>query len=196
MSAGFRKVGVIGRSGQKGLEDVLAELLIAVTNAGAEVMLEDRFAHFSANGYPTFGRQTIGREADLIVVLGGDGSMLSAARALVEYGKPMIGVNRGRLGFLTDISPDRVQEQLTAVMSGDFNSEERFLLGATVTRNGEVVAQGGALNDVVVNSGTAAQMIEVELYIDGDFVNRQHADGMIVSTPTGSTASRTPRRSG
>lgn len=184
----FARVGVVGRSRQDGIEAVLAELMTALRLAGAEVLLEDRFGGLTAEGGETHTRSQIGEGADLIIVLGGDGSMLSAAREMLPYGKPMLGINRGRLGFLTDISPDRLSEQIAAVMSGDFSSEERFLLDVSVVRGGETVAEGDALNDVVVNSGTSAQMIEIELYIDDEFVNRQRADGLIVSTPTGSTA--------
>ncbi|EAQ97759.1 NAD(+) kinase [Congregibacter litoralis] len=184
----FSQVGVVGRSRQEGIETVLEELIGALRDAGATLLLEDRFGELTSDGGDTHTRDSIGAHADLIIVLGGDGSMLSAAREMLQYGKPMLGVNRGRLGFLTDISPDRVREQIAAVMSGDFSSEERFLLDVSVQRNGETVAEGDALNDVVVNSGTSAQMIEVELYIDDEFVNRQRADGLIVSTPTGSTA--------
>jgi NAD+ kinase len=181
-------VGVVGRSRQKDLGEVLGDLLAALAAAGAEVLLEDRFVDFAPRGHELYDREAIGASADLVIVLGGDGSMLSAARSLLAYGKPMLGVNRGRLGFLTDISPDRLGEQIAAVLAGHFSSEERFLLDVCVERGGEVVAEGDALNDVVVNSGTSAQMIEVELTIDDAFVNRQRADGLIVATPTGSTA--------
>ncbi|MFT4768026.1 MAG: NAD+ kinase [Glaciecola sp.] len=184
----FSRVGVVGRSRQDGIEAVLDELITVLHKAGAEVLLEDRFVGLTAEGCETHSRDRIGAGADLIIVLGGDGSMLSAAREMLQFGKPMLGINRGRLGFLTDISPDRLSEQVAAVMGGDFSSEERFLLDVSVVRDGETVAEGDALNDVVVNSGTSAQMIEVELYIDDEFVNRQRADGLIVSTPTGSTA--------
>lgn len=188
MSAAFQRVGVVGRSRQAGLEAVLAQLLATLSAAGAEVMLEDRFADLAGRGYELHDRETIGARADLVIVLGGDGSMLSAARALRPFGKPMLGINRGRLGFLTDIRPDTLKESIERVLRGDYSSESRFLLDVRVQRAGETVAEGGALNDVVVNSGTSAQMIEVELYLDGEFVNRQRADGLIVSTPTGSTA--------
>ena len=188
MGTVFSKVGVVGRSRQAGVEDVLAELLTALRAGGAEVLLEDRFADVCGQERELHTRESIARAADMVVVLGGDGSMLSAARNLVPFNKPMLGVNRGRLGFLTDISPDLIAQQIKAVLSGDYSVEERFLLDVRVVRSGETVAEGDALNDVVVNSGTSAQMIEVELYIDGEFVNRQRADGLIVSTPTGSTA--------
>lgn len=188
MARAFDTVGVIGRSRQEGLDEVLGELLQTLRAAGAKVLLEDRFREHAQDDCTVDAREQIGAAADLVIVLGGDGSMLSAARTLLQYGKPMLGINRGRLGFLTDISPDRIGEQIASVMQGEFRSEERFLLDVKVLRAGEVVADSEALNDVVVNSGTSAQMIEVELYIDEEFVNRQRADGLIVSTPTGSTA--------
>ncbi|MFT7287912.1 MAG: NAD+ kinase [Halieaceae bacterium] len=184
----FARVGVVGRGRQDGLEEVLADLLHTLHSCGAEVLLESHFGDLANVDSELHDREAIGASADLVIVLGGDGSMLSAARSLLAYGKPMLGINRGRLGFLTDISPDRVGEEITAVMKGDFSSEERFLLEVSVQRAGNTIAESDALNDVVVNSGTSAQMIEMELYIDGEFVNRQRADGLIVSTPTGSTA--------
>ena len=188
MDAVFRNVGVVGRSRQQGVGEVLGELLSVLRASGASVLVEDRFADVAGEGFELHSREAIAQAADLVVVVGGDGSMLSAARNLAPFGKPMLGVNRGRLGFLTDISPDRIDEQIRAVLAGDYTVEERSLLDVRVVRGGETVAEADALNDVVVNSGTSAQMIEVELYIDDEFVNRQRADGMIMSTPTGSTA--------
>ena len=188
MKAVFPNVGVVGRSRQRGAGEVLGELLRVLREAGAEVLLEDRFVDVVDDGSALHSRESIAQAADLVVVVGGDGSMLSAARNLAPFRKPMIGVNRGRLGFLPDISPDRIDEQLSAVLGGDYAVEERALLDVAVRRDDVVVAAGDALNDVVVNSGTSAQMIEVELYIDDEFVNRQRADGLIVATPTGSTA--------
>jgi len=133
-------------------------------------------------------REEIGQQSDLVIVAGGDGSLLSAARTLAKYDTPVLGVNRGRLGFLTDITPDQIAEQVPAVLDGKYTRENRFLLDAHVLRHGEQIARADALNDVVVNSGTSAQMIEFELSVDGTFVYRQRADGLIVSTPTGSTA--------
>ena len=132
--------------------------------------------------------EEVGKQADLVIVVGGDGSLLSAARTLAKYNTPVLGVNRGRLGFLTDISPDDIAQQIPAVLDGAYESETRFLLTAEVRREGQVIGSEDALNDVVVNSGSSAQMIEYELYIDDIFVYRQRADGLIISTPTGSTA--------
>ena len=114
--------------------------------------------------------------------------MLSAARTLAKYDTPVLGVNRGRLGFLTDVLPDDIAVQISAVLDGNFERESRFLLSAEVRRDSQSMSHEDALNDVVVNSGSSAQMIEFELYINDTFVYRQRADGLIISTPTGSTA--------
>ncbi len=179
----------MGRRQQDGLDLVLQELLDLLAQRGHEVILEDRLVELlPGTGMRLASRDEIGEESDLVIVAGGDGSMLSAARTLAKYETPVLGVNRGRLGFLTDITPDQIAEQVPRVLDGEYDTENRFLLDAYVEREGQPVARADALNDVVVNSGTSAQMIEIELSIDGKFVYRQRADGLIVSTPTGSTA--------
>ncbi len=189
MRTAFEKIGLIGRSQQDGIVDPLSQLITLLEQRGLDVLLEDRLAEVVPDhGQRLATRDEIGQDADLVIVVGGDGSLLSAARTLVKYDTPVLGVNRGRLGFLTDISPDEIANQVPAVLDGEFTRERRFLLDARVSREGKTVARADALNDVVVNSGTSAQMIELELYINDTFVNRQRADGLIVATPTGSTA--------
>ncbi len=189
MAAPFKKIGLVGRSQQRGSEDVLQQLLALLDERGMEVMLEDRLGDLAPDfGGELYERTVIGQQADLVIVVGGDGSLLSAARTLAKYATPVLGVNRGRLGFLTDITPDEIAQQVPPVLDGHYEKEQRFLLDADVSRGGRVVGRADALNDVVVNSGTSAQMIEFELYINDIFVYRQRADGLIVSTPTGSTA--------
>jgi len=189
MQGSFQKIGLVGRSQQEGLDLVLQELLDLLEARGHEVLLEDRLGELvPGHGAPLASRDEIGQAADLVIVSGGDGSLLSAARTLAKYETPVLGVNRGRLGFLTDITPDRIAQEVPRVLDGQYDKESRFLLDAHVLRNGDVIARADALNDVVVNSGTSAQMIEVELSINDIFVYRQRADGLIVSTPTGSTA--------
>jgi NAD+ kinase len=189
MAGAFKKIGLVGRSQQRGSEDVLLQLLALLDERGLQVMLEDRLGELAPDyAAGLYQRDAIGQEADLVIVLGGDGSLLSAARTLAKYGTPVLGVNRGRLGFLTDITPDEIAQQVPEVLDGHYTQEQRFLLDANVQRAGKVVGRADALNDVVVNSGTSAQMIEFELYINDTFVYRQRADGLIVSTPTGSTA--------
>ncbi len=189
MQASFKIIGVVGRSQQSGLREVLQQLVALLEARGLEVVLEDRLREvLPEHGQRLATRDEIGQETDLIIVVGGDGSLLSAARTLAKYETPVLGVNRGRLGFLTDITPDEMAREIPPVLEGNFERESRFLLDADVRRDGVVVGRADALNDVVVNSGTSAQMIEFELYINDTFVYRQRADGLIVSTPTGSTA--------
>jgi NAD+ kinase len=189
MHSSFHTIGLIGRSQQGGIRDVLKQLMPLLLSRGLQVLLEDRLDK-KAPGHSCelATRDDIGQRADLAIVVGGDGSLLSAARTLAKYGTPVLGINRGRLGFLTDITPEQIETQVPAVLDGKFFAESRFLLDATVYRDDHVVGRADALNDVVVNSGTSAQMIEFELFIDDSFVYRQRADGLIVSTPTGSTA--------
>ena len=189
MQTSFNRIGVVGRSQQRGLQDVLCQLLALLEARGLEVVLEDRLGEVVPGLSPVLAnRDEIGRASDLIIVVGGDGSLLSAARTLAKYDTPVLGINRGRLGFLTDITPDQMSREIPQVLDGHFERESRFLLDAQVRREDHLVGRADALNDVVVNSGTSAQMIEFELYINDDFVYRQRADGLIVSTPTGSTA--------
>ena len=189
MKNGFSKIGLIGRGRHEGSVDTLRSLLDLLAQRKLEVFIEPRLAKLCPDcNAQEAGRDEIGEQCDLVIVVGGDGSMLSAARTMAKYKTPLLGVNRGRLGFLTDISPDEIDVKVPEVLDGKYESEERFLLDVAVERDGEIIGRADALNDVVVNSGTSAQMIEFELTIDDVFVYRQRADGLIISTPTGSTA--------
>jgi NAD+ kinase len=187
----FRNIGIIGRDGN-GVVESLQRLVTFLRSRGLNIIIGDHIQHLldasSLQDARICSRKMIGEISDLIIVVGGDGSLLAAARTLARYDVPVLGVNRGRLGFLTDVSPDEIEARVGEVLDGQFRIEKRFLLDAVVKRNGEPVGAGEALNDVVVNSGTSAKMIEFELYIEGEFVYRQRSDGLIVSTPTGSTA--------
>jgi len=125
---------------------------------------------------------------DLVVVVGGDGSILSASRKIASSKIPLLGINLGRLGFLTDISPDEIEARVAPVLAGEFKQTERFMLTASITRNNKAIGFGTALNDVVLHPGMSVRMMEFELYVDGEFVYSQRSDGLIVATPTGSTA--------
>ncbi len=141
-----------------------------------------------ANGYLVAGYEKIGERAELAVILGGDGTMLNAARQLARFDVPLVGINQGRLGFMTDIALDGMIESITALLEGRFSSERRFLLNSEVLRDGEAAYQTLALNDVVVNKGELGRMIELEVKVDAELIHVLRADGLIVSTPTGSTA--------
>ncbi len=188
MTTVFNNVGVVGRSDPEKISLVLSDVVSYLTERSLGVMVLDNLEKSVEGISEFFSIEEIGAKADLVVVVGGDGSLLQAARTLALFDTPVIGVNRGRLGFLADINPDDISNQLSAVLEGEFTREKRFLLNTSVSHNEEIVSSADALNDVVVNSGTSAQMIELELYIDGIFVYRQRSDGLIVSSPTGSTA--------
>jgi NAD+ kinase len=189
MPSSFNTIGLVGRSQQAGILPVLEQLSTLLLERGHAVLLEDRLAELMPRSTLTVAtRDEIGQHADLVIVVGGDGSLLSAARTLAKYETPVLGVNRGRLGFLTDITPDEIGQKVPEVLEGKYARESRFLLDARVCRGDHTVGRADALNDVVVNSGTSAQMIEFELWLNDEFVYRQRADGLIVSTPTGSTA--------
>lgn len=130
----------------------------------------------------------LGNVCDIIVVVGGDGNMLGAAREMAKYDTPMIGINRGNLGFLTDLDPDNVEEELNAVLSGEHIIEKRFMIQGQVVRNGTVVAQKIALNELVIHAEKVATMIDFDVHINDKFAFSQRSDGLIISTPTGSTA--------
>jgi len=138
--------------------------------------------------YPAMNLDEIGRVADLAIVLGGDGTMLNIARTLSPCRVPMIGVNQGRLGFLTDLSLENMQESMAAMLDGKFVTEQRLLLSARILRDDVEVFSGLAFNEVVVTRNQISSLVEFEVRIDGEYLYNQRADGLIVSTPTGSTA--------
>jgi len=185
----FKTVGLIGRLGSETAVDTIKRLIGFLSTLDCDVVLEaDTAASLSDSGLTEYKRDQLGPVCDLIIVVGGDGSLLGAARAVVDYGVPILGVNRGRLGFLTDISPDEIETRVAEVLEGRYISEERFLLDMAVVREGEQIGGGSALNDVVIHPGKFIRMIEFEVYVDNQFVYSQRSDGLIISTPTGSTA--------
>ena len=185
----FRNIGIIGRLGSTQVLDTIRRLKKFLLARHLHVILEDTIAEvLPGHGLQTSSRKILGEVCDLVIVVGGDGSMLGAARALARHKVPVLGVNRGSLGFLTDIRPDELEVKVAQVLEGHYLTENRFLLEAEVRRNGEAIGQGDALNDVVLHPGKSTRMIEFELFIDGQFVCSQKADGLIVATPTGSTA--------
>ncbi|GAA5179749.1 MULTISPECIES: NAD(+) kinase [Halomonadaceae] len=185
----FKNIGLIGRLGSGSVVETLRRLIRFLGTRGYHVIIEDRTASgLDEHRQQEASRSQLGELCDLVIVVGGDGSMLGAGRALCRSGTPVLGINRGRLGFLTDILPDEVEEKVGEVLAGDYETERRFLLDAEVYREGLLVGASDALNDVVVHPGKAVQMIEFELFIDGLFVYSQRADGLIMATPTGSTA--------
>ncbi|MEQ6887471.1 putative inorganic polyphosphate/ATP-NAD kinase [Halomonas sp. THAF5a] len=185
----FKNIGLIGRLGSAKVVDTLKRLIRFLEDGGYHVIIEDRTATVLLDhGHPEASRRLLGELCDLVIVVGGDGSLLGAARTLCHSGTLVLGVNRGRLGFLTDISPDELEARVGEVLAGRYELEERFLLDAELYRDGVQVGNGDALNEVVLHPGKAVRMIEFELFLDGQFVYSQRSDGLIIATPTGSTA--------
>ena len=192
----FRRVAVIGKyrepvagappASSRQIIEGIARLII---QEGGEATLEaETAATLGITGYPQLDVDAIGGHCDLCVVVGGDGTMLGVGRRLAAYGTPLVGINKGRLGFITDIPLQSYETSLTAILHGEYEEDVRPLMQARVVRGGECVFEALALNDVVVNRGSTAGMVELRIEVDGVFVSNQRAAGLIVASPTGSTA--------
>ncbi len=190
MNSEFKTIALIGRYQSPEVADAVLRLANHLRDRGLKVLIEQGTASATGltAGYAVASYEDIGVNADLAIVLGGDGTLLNSACRLAEYEVPLAGVNQGRLGFLTDISRDEALTKVDEILAGNYTEESRVLLDAEVIRAGKRVFQTVALNDVVVNKGELGRMIEFDLRIDGEFVYTLRSDGMIISTPTGSTA--------
>jgi len=187
--AEFKKIGLIGRPGHAGVVDSLYRLLTFLRSREVDIVMDEATGKLVPDhGQQETSRESLSRHCDLVIVVGGDGSMLNAAQSIASENVPVIGVNRGRLGFLTDVSPDDIEQKLAEVLAGNYTVESRFLLQLEAVNSDGCRPLGCALNDVVLHPGKAAQMIEFELFVDNRFVYSQESDGLIVATPTGSTA--------
>ncbi|KDN24691.1 inorganic polyphosphate/ATP-NAD kinase [Moraxella bovoculi 237] len=201
----FQRIGLMGRAGKKSVVETLNELIVLLderdlsividTETAAIEGLEIDFDKVDGNQFKIVPRQKIGEHCDFAIVVGGDGSMLQAASVLAGTDVPVLGVNRGRLGFLADVNPDELTERVTQVLDGDYWLAERFLLTFKIVNNDAdgrptniVIHEDVALNDIVLHAGKSVHTIDFQLKINGTDVYRQHADGLIVATPTGSTA--------
>lgn len=185
----FKSVALIGLYNASQSAETLVSLAGFLIGQGCAVMMEsETAANCGLAQFPIADFEQIGARADLAVVLGGDGSMLSTARHLAAYRVPLVGINQGRLGFMTDISLGKMVDSMGQLLAGQFSLEERTMLDAEVVRAGERLVATRGLNDVVVNKGAIGRLIEFLVYIDGEFVYDLRSDGLIVATPTGSTA--------
>lgn len=196
MRSKFRHVALFGKyntaahggaleSSRRALDDV-AQFL---TRQGCEVVLDKETAlHTGLNRYAFLEMDDIGAQCDLGLVIGGDGTMLGIGRQMARHGLPLMGINQGRLGFITDIPLQSYQDMLLPMLQGHYQTEDRSLLQAEVVRDQRSVFSALAMNDVVVNRGGSSGMVELRVEVNGHFVSNQRADGLIISTPTGSTA--------
>ncbi|HPE71889.1 MAG TPA: NAD(+) kinase [Candidatus Competibacter sp.] len=185
----FHTIGLIGKFGDPNVAGALNQIAAHLLQRQLRVLLDESSAQLIPDsGLEVASRAAIGEQCDLVVVMGGDGTMLNAARSLVDYDMPILGVNLGRLGFLADVSPSEIPHRLDGVLNGQFREARRLLLYAQVMRDGCMIGEADALNDVVIHKRDVARMIDVETFLDGRFLNTYRADGLIISTPTGSTA--------
>ena len=189
MTTRFEKIGLWGRLAETGVADLALEIVSQLRELGLEVFVPEQAGIPEAFG--DTGRlpaDQLAAGVDLIVAVGGDGTMLHAARGAAAQGVPLLGVNRGRLGFLTDVSPELMAETINTILSGDYVSEDRLMLEARISGGKETRGPMLALNDVVLKTAYTGHMQDFRTSVDGEYVNTHGGDGLIVATPTGSTA--------
>ncbi len=185
----FQNVALIGKYEDPEIAGPLLRLATFLSARGLTVVVDSLTAeHLRENPYQAMNLAEIGGAVDLAIVLGGDGTMLNIARTLSSCNIPLVGVNQGRLGFLTDLTLENMQDSIAAMLEGKFVTEERLLLSVRVLRNDVEAFTGSAFNEVVVHRSNISSMIEFEVRVDSEYVYNQRADGLIVATPTGSTA--------
>ena len=184
----FKTIGIISRPRRSNIAEVVPPLLRWLEQRGLQAVYDIETATVLKGTYAGKTRHQVAQESDLLLVLGGDGTILAAAREAAHHDIPILPINMGSLGFLTSFTVDELYPALESALAGEAKIEERVLLLVERTHNGELLTQQRVLNDAVVHKGTLARMIEVELHIDGAFVCRYRADGLIVASPTGSTA--------
>jgi NAD+ kinase len=189
MKSQFRHVALIGKYQALGSRFALEEVAGFLHAQGCEVTLEkDTASNTGLTQYPVLDVAGVGKHCDLALVIGGDGTMLGIGRQLAQFGVPLVGINQGRLGFITDIAFEDFQTALGPMLRGEFEEDRRWMMQAKVVRDGRCVFNATAMNDVVVNRGATAGMVELRVEVDGRFVANQRADGLIIASPTGSTA--------
>ena len=185
----FQKIGIYANNGTSHVRSAITKLEASLDDFGCEVFFEKTSStNVGISKDTTLSIDDFCAEIDLCVVVGGDGSMLSACRKMAFSKVPLLGVNLGRLGFLTDISPNEIENLFFPVLKGDFKSSTRFLLEASIYRNSRLIGADIAVNDIALHPGMAVKMMSFELNVDGEFVYSQSSDGLIVASPTGSTA--------
>lgn len=184
----FKTIGIIGRVKNSGVKETLKSLITYLSKLKLNIVIDEETAEsLHPIDLPILTSDELGKQADLIIVVGGDGSLLHAAHAVINHEKPMLGINRGSLGFLTDIHPAEL-EKINDILQGKYISEKRFLLTAKITHQGQELGHDDALNEIAIIPDAIPHMIEFEIYVNDQFVCSQDSDGLIVATPTGSTA--------
>jgi NAD+ kinase len=189
MPTRFRHAALVGKYQARGIRGVLEDIAHFLSRQGLEVSFERETAlNTGITDYPALNAVELGRQCDIGIVVGGDGTMLGVARQLAHSGMPLVGINQGRLGFITDVPIERFEQALASMIAGDYEVEHRTMLEGGVWRDGELIYEGFAVNDVVVSRSATSSMVELRVEIGTEFVCNLRADGVIVASPTGSTA--------
>ncbi len=189
MATRFRHAAIVGKFNAGGIRKELERVAAFLVDQGLAVSIEEETAaNTGIVDHPRLDAKGLGENCDIAVVLGGDGTMLGIARQLARHGTPLVGINQGRLGFITDIGLDEFEQAMPPILAGEYEEEQRAMLEGGVRRDGATIFESFALNDVIVSRGATAGMVELRIVIDGDFVANLRADGLIVGSPTGSTA--------
>lgn len=189
MQTPFKTVGIIGKPSDPSIAETLSVLYAYLKENRYKIIVAEDSALYIANQpVQSSPVEKLGQCCDLVIAVGGDGTFLAAARAIAQYDIPLIGINLGRLGFLVDISPDELAGKLDPILQGRYVEEERYLLRTKIIRNGKTIHEETAVNEVAIHRWVTPSMIEIVTKIDKIFLNSQRSDGLIVSTPTGSTA--------
>jgi NAD+ kinase len=185
----FKRISLITNSSANEVADTLNTVIEFLQQRKIDIELDECCAKIARNkNLPVAAADKVGVNSDLAIAIGGDGTMLKAAHLVCGHGIPLLGINRGHLGFLADIPADSVEQHLDEILKGNFAEDERFLLYCEIHRHNQLICVRHAFNDVVVQKWDVAKLIEMDTFVDGIFVHRQRSDGMIVSSPTGSTA--------
>lgn len=187
MDKNIKTIGLIVKNSEQMVVDTFRRLNDYLSSKEYSVLLDESVGSVLDDA-DLISRESLGQQSQLVIVIGGDGTLLSAARSLADFKTPILGINLGRLGFLVDVSPHDMLDVIEQVLSGNYKDERRFLLQAKVMRGDDELISSYAFNDIVVHIRNVARMIDFSTYVDGVFVNEQRADGLVISTPTGSTA--------
>ena len=185
----FNNIGIITKPEAESARQTLQSLFDFLKNKNCNVIIDQHIPDsINTHNFKKASREDIGKQCELAIVVGGDGTILNAVRSLAHAHVPLLGINVGRLGFLADISPEGLETSLDEILNGSYREEQRLLLEMQVLRDNKIIFESDAFNDVVVHIRDVARMIEFETRINNEFVNHQRADGIVISTPTGSTA--------
>ncbi|MEW4982954.1 MAG: NAD(+) kinase [Cycloclasticus sp.] len=189
MNTQFRRIGLISKPDATDISDTVQALHTLLKQANITVYIDPETAqHISLPSDQIMATDSLAEKCDLIMSIGGDGTLLSAARALVNTDVPLIGINLGRLGFLVDISPEEMDVEIQQILQGEYHEEERIILNTQIIRDDVVIHEQSAFNEVAIHRLQSPGLIDIETYVNNNFVNAQRSDGLIIATPTGSTA--------